>query len=143
MAKARKPSRSAAKSQPRRTAKPATLTSLPAIGTTWNGGIYAGLSLENEKPVALVLLPGDLDDGPWDDAVSWAKKQGGVLPSRIDQLVLLQNLKSEFKPDWYWSGAPDAGDESYAWCQDFTSGTQSNDRKYTKLRARAVRRVAI
>ena len=119
------------------------ILNLPKIGAAWRGGIYAGLSLENERPVGLVLLPGDLDEGPWDDAVSWAGKQGGVLPSRIDQLVLLHSLKSEFKPSWYWSGTPDAGAESYAWYQHFYGGYQLDTRKFTELRARAVRRVAI
>jgi len=119
------------------------ILNLPKIGAAWRGGIYAGLSLENERPVGLVLLPGDLDDAPWEDAVSWAGKQGGVLPSRIDQLVLLHNLKDEFKPNWYWSGTPNAGDESYAWYQYFNTGFQYYHHKDDKLRARAVRRVAI
>ena len=90
-----------------------------------------------------MLLPGELEAGTWDEAGSWAKKQDGVLPSRIDQLVLLNNLKSEFKPEWYWSGTPYAGDESYAWFQNFGYGGQGTTRKLTRLRARAVRRVAI
>jgi hypothetical protein len=123
--------------------KPALANSLPKIGSAWNDGVYAGLSLENEKPVALVLLPGDLDEAPWADAVSWAEKQGGVLPSRIDQLVLFQNLKGKFEAKLYWSGTPYAGDESYAWYQYFGYGYQNCHHKYYKLRARAVRRVAI
>lgn len=138
-----------AKSPAAAPAKPATLStldalnSLPKIGTACHGGIYAGLSLEKNLPVALILLPGDLDDGPWADAASWAEKRGGVLPSRIDLLVLFDNLKSEFKPDWYWSGTPYAGAESYAWYQHFDYGSQDNTHKHDKLRARAVRRVAI
>jgi hypothetical protein len=66
-----------------------------------------------------------------------------VLPSRIDQLVLFQNLKGKFEAKLYWSGTPYAGDESYAWFQGFYYGLQSSYRKGFKLRARAVRRVAI
>ena len=129
----------------------ARLTSLPAIGTAWasfdqtrggHSGIYAGLSLENERPVALVLLQGEIEAN-WKDAIAWADKQDGDLPSRIDQLVLFKNLKSEFKEEAYWSGEPYAGAESYAWYQTFGGGGQTSHHKGTKLRARAVRRVTI
>jgi len=129
----------------------ARLTSLPAIGTAWasfdqtrgaHSGIYAGLSLENERPVALVLLPGEIEAN-WNDAMAWADKQDGNLPSRIDQLVLFKNMKSEFKEAAYWSDTPTAGDESYAWYQTFYYGDQTSIHKTIKLRARAVRRIAI
>lgn len=121
---------------------PAGFANLPAIGTEYHGGVYAGLSLENEHPVALVLLPGD-ESLTWSDALAWAEKQGGALPSRIDQLVLFKNLKSEFQEAWYWSGEQSAGSSDYAWCQDFYDGDQGYDRKVTHCRARAVRRLPI
>ena len=130
---------------------PVSLASLPAIGTAWasfdqtrggHSGIYAGLSIENERPVALVLLQGEIEAN-WKDAIAWADKQDGDLPSRIDQLVLFKNMKSEFKEAAYWSDTPDAGDESSAWYQYFDDGAQSYGHKSTKLRARAVRRIAI
>jgi hypothetical protein len=103
--------------------KPIDLEALPAIGTRWEGGIYAGLSIESNRPVALILLDGD-ESMNWGDAGAWAKDRGGVLPSRIDQLVLFQNLKSEFKEAWYWSGEQCAGYSGYAWGQDFGDGDQ-------------------
>jgi len=116
----------------------------PKIGGPWaTGGIYAGVSLENEHAVVLVLLPGELEAADWKEATAWAGKQGGTLPSRIDQLVLFKNVKSEFQDAWYWSGEPSAGDESSAWFQYFDHGYQSTNRKLTELRARAVRRIAI
>jgi hypothetical protein len=116
---------------------------LPAIGAEFLGGIYAGLSVSEERRVALILLPGDVDDSNWNDATAWAFQQGGALPSRFDHLVLFKNLKSEFKEQAYWSCAPDAGDESDAWYQDFSDGSQFSNLKFNKLRARAVRRIAI
>ena len=123
---------------------PVTLSpeDLPAIGAEWEGGIYAGLSIEDNKPVALVLLPGE-DKLPWDAARAWAGKQGGALPSRFDQLVLFKNLKSHFKEDWYWSGEQFAPVPSCAWGQSFSSGAQSNGHKANGNRARAVRRVLL
>ena len=130
---------------------PVSLASLPAIGTAWasfdqtrggHSGIYAGLSLENERAIALVLLPEEIE-ASWKDAMDWADKQDGELPSRIDQLVLFKNLKSKFREAAYWSCAPYIGAESYAWCQHFDNGDQNDNRKTHKLRARAVRRIAI
>ena len=118
-------------------------TSLPAIGEAYEGGIYAGLTLHNGAPHKLVLLPGEAEDVDWKKALAWATKQGGELPSRIDQLVLLQNLKREFKDAWYWSGESYAGDDAYAWGQGFSYGTQGNLHKDYETRARAVRRLPI
>jgi hypothetical protein len=117
-------------------------TNLPEIGTAWQGGLYAGLSIHENRPVALVVLPGD-EKLTWDAARSWAEKQGGTLPSRIDQLVLFQNLKAQFKEATYWSSAPCAGSASYAWCQYFDYGGQSYYHEDYELRARAVRRLSI
>jgi hypothetical protein len=115
----------------------------PAIGAAYQGGICAGLSLHEGKPVELILLPGEREEITWAAAVKWAEEQGGTLPSRIDQLVLLANLKAEFKEAYYWSGAQTADDERWAWCQSFGYGNQSTNTKGGKLRARAVRRAAI
>jgi hypothetical protein len=114
----------------------------PEIGEAYEGGIYAGLSLHDGLPVELVLLPDD-EELKWVDAVAWGEKQGGSLPSRIDQLVLLQNLKSEFKERAYWSSEQDAGDSAFAWYQSFSYGDQFSYPKDGKLRARAVRRLPI
>lgn len=123
-------------------AAPVRAGTLPAIGSTYGGGIYAGLSVDGEQPVALVLLP-DEESLPWNDAVAWAEKQGGALPSRIDQLVLFKNLKAEFKEAWYWSGEQYAGCSVYAWYQYFGDGYQNNGLKDDECRARAVRRLPI
>ena len=123
---------------------------LPAIGAEFEGGVYAGLSIENERPVALVLLPNQAESVTWQQAKDWAAamaggkgKPGGLLPSRFDQLVLFKNLKHEFKEDWYWSGEELAGNAEYAWGQFFSLGTQHGWHKSLKGRARAVRRVPI
>ena len=117
--------------------------SAPPIGSDLDGGLYAGLTLHDGQPHALVLLPGEHKGIRCQDAVSWAAQQGGTLPSRIDQLVMWQNLKAQLQPEWYWSCEQHAGNESYAWYQHFGYGTQLYYYKYDKLRARAVRRVAI
>jgi hypothetical protein len=123
------------------TSAPRGTDGLPTIGHPLQNGIFAGLSLEDERPVALILLPGDIE-ADWNKAAAWAKEQGGALPSRIDQLVLFKNLKRELKEEAYWSDTPLAGDDADAWYQLF-NGSQGTSLKVSKLRARAVRRIAI
>lgn len=115
----------------------------PAIGAAYEGGVYAGVSIENEQPVALVLLPGEAEEVTWQQAKDWAAASGGGLPSRIDQLVLFKNLKAEFKEAVYWSGEEFAGGAEYAWFQFFSDGYQLSWHKGFRSRARAVRRVPI
>src|SRR6266850_4684980 len=105
-----------------------------SIGEAYQGGIYAGMSLHEGLPVEIVLLPGD-EELKWEDAKAWAEKQGGSLPSRIDQLVLLQNLKSEFKERAYWSSEHYAVGSAYAWYQGFRNGVQYYGHKDSELRA--------
>jgi len=122
------------------TALPATLT----LPTLEKGELYAGLVLEDGAWHHLILLAAP-DHAPlgWNKAMEWAKEQQGDLPTRREQAVLYGNLPGEFKENWYWSSTPYAGDESSAWSQTFTNGSQGSYRKYYELRARAVRRVTI
>ena len=122
------------------TEKPAAIPT--QFGAPFAGGLYAGISIHDNQPVALILLPGD-ESLTWPDAMAWAEKQGGVLPSRIDLLVMLKTVKSEFKPDWYWSGEQHADGSAYAWYQHFGTVYQHYWLKGDKTRARAVRRVPI
>ena len=115
----------------------------PRVGAPWEGGIYAGLTVHENEPMALVLLPGEKEDIGWEKAKAWAAEQGGELPSRVDQLILFKNLKSEFKDAWYWSGEQYAGGSGYAWGQGFGDGGQGGWRKVNGFRARAVRRLPI
>jgi len=45
--------------------------------------------------------------------------------------------------DWYWTSTQYAGNEAYAWCQNFNNGNQNNNHKDNEYRARAVRRLPI
>ena len=45
---------------------------LPAIGAAFSGGIFAGITLHDDKLHALVLLPDDGDDMEWPDALEFA-----------------------------------------------------------------------
>ena len=114
-----------------------------SIGSDVEGGKFAGVTLNDEAPYELVLLPGEAEKVTFEEAVKWAAAQGAVLPSRFDQLVLLKNLKSEFKDAWYWSGEQRTGDAVYAWYQYFGYGYQTCSDVSGRCRARAVRRIPI
>lgn len=118
-------------------------TPAPKIGDVYEGGVYAGLSILGNAPVQLVLLHAEMEPATWDKAVEWASGQGGALPSRIDQLVLLKNVKAQFKPEAYWSGEQHAEGSFGAWGQDFDGGFQDYWPKGGELRARAVRTIAV
>ncbi len=121
----------------------AQAVSLPAIGAAYEGGIFAGPTLHEGQLHALVLLPGEAERMNWADAQAFARNQDGRLPSRIDQIVLFKNLKSEFKDAYYWSGEQFAGNDAYAWGQCFSGGNQCNGLKGSGYRCRAVRSLPI
>lgn len=127
--------------EPAIAAKPRS-NSEPAIGAELDGGLYAGLTLHDGDPHRLVLLPDDIEAN-WADAKAWAEKLGGTLPSRIDALVLFQNLRKEFKAEAYWTNQQHADGPASAWYQFFGWGLQGNGHVDLGLRARAVRRVPL
>jgi hypothetical protein len=109
------------------------------------GERYAGLILGADgKPTHhLVLLPGDAEELEWQQAVEWAEKQGGTLPTRAEQSLLFANLKGEFQGAYYWSGQQHETNSGWAWCQHFGYGHQYDDGKDLEFRFRAVRRLVI
>jgi len=106
------------------------------------GERYAGLVLDAEGHAShhLVLLPGQAESVSWTAAKDWADSAGGELPTRQEQSLLFANLKSEFKPRWYWSAEEYEDDSSYAWIQGFGGGGQVSGIKSFEGHARAVRR---
>lgn len=124
------------------TLPPTTYTVAAVEITLQPGELYAGLVLDATTGAPshhLVLLPGEADDMEWEDARKWAEDQGGELPTRQEQSLLFANLKSEFKPNWYWSG--EKASASSAWSQYFYYGTQGTSTLGNELRVRAVRRI--
>ena len=109
------------------------------------GEHYGGLILgQNGDPdYHLFVLPGEAEKVIWSKAREWAKKVGGELPTRREQSLLLANLKEQFKGVWYWSCEQHAAYSDYAWFQNFSRGSQDGTSVDDKLRARAVRRLAI
>ncbi|WP_332859391.1 hypothetical protein [Janthinobacterium svalbardensis] len=113
-----------------------------AIGSTFAGGMYAGIIRgANGRPDEhLVLLDGDTDV-TWDSACAWAEAKGATLPTRAEQCLLMANLPDQFQERCYWS-SEQAG-PSLAWGQHFLYGSQSTFHRLHEGRARAVRRSPI
>ena len=108
------------------------------------GEIYAGAIIAPDgMGHHFILLQERPKVGTWDAAMEWAKSIGGDLPDRIEQALLHKHLPDQFLKDWYWSSEQHAANSDGAWCQGFDYGNQYTNGKSAKLRARAVRRVAI
>jgi hypothetical protein len=123
---------------------------VPRIGTIWaaHGGIYAGMArgIDGEVDYPLIVGPETPQAMTWQDVMEWAKSldvdghRDFTAPLRCHQSLCFANVPELFKPESYWSCEQCAGNDAYAWVQGFTSGDQGNCHKYTKFRARAVRR---
>ena len=94
------------------------------------GEIYIGaIGNAQGELYHLILLPGDNDDAPWQEQLDWAKSIGGDLPNRIEQAMLFDGFKDQFKEYWYWSNKTCHFDDGYAWFQGFGLGSQDFNRK--------------
>ena len=108
------------------------------------GEIYAGAIINPDGTGNhVILLAGDHEKTTWQDAMDWAKEQGGDLPNRVESALLFNQSKDQFKENWYWTNATHAYYTKWAWYQYFSNGTQDDTLKNNNLRARAVRRVEI
>ena len=103
----------------------------------------AALTDANGELYHLILLPGDNDDATHAAQIEWAQSIGGDLPSRVEQALLWERARDQFKKDWYWSNETHHSDSGWAWSQHFSSGGQRYRYKDFELRARAVRRLPI
>ena len=109
------------------------------------GEHYAGIILgkNGEKDYHLFLLPSEATSVTHKEAIAWAKKAGGDLPTRCEQSLLFANLKEHFQQAWYWSGEKHVSGSASAWIQYFLNGGQGYNVTYDQGRARAVRRLEI
>ncbi len=108
------------------------------------GEHYAGMVLHPDGHLMhhLVLMaanPGKKLE--WQEAMEWAKRIGGELPTRQEQALLYANCKPHLKPEWHWSSETHADDASYAWSCYFGNGYQGHDHKSYDGCAVAVRRI--
>jgi hypothetical protein len=132
---------------PTTTAATASFATLPALGTTFEGGTFCGVTtLRDGSHCAVVLLDAKPDGAlTWQAGMDWARDAGGQLPTRPVAALLYANAKDQFERDWYWTSDElhhDTGNEhhsSSAWRQYFSSGRQLYNGKSYAFRCRAVR----
>jgi len=115
-----------------------------ALGAPLEGGSFQGiLTLPSGTHVAVVLLADKPDEElTWADAKKWAESVGGELPARPAAAMLFANAKDQFEPEWHWTSEAYGG--SYAWIQNFGSGSQYGGRVVgSSYCARAVRMIPL
>ena len=111
---------------------------LPAMGSDLEGGTFAGITTQADGThIAVVLLSAWSEGLTWKKAITWATKQGGVLPTRPIAALLYANLKPKLQPRWHWTNEED--DASCAWDCGFDRGTQLSGLKSYEGCAVAVR----
>ena len=100
------------------------------------GEEYGGLMLDDEGQPShhVVLLPGEADDINYEDALAWASKQGGDLPTPNEQSLLYANLKRLFQDAWYWSSKEHPTNKNCAFVQRFSNGDQYGTRDWQLAR---------
>jgi hypothetical protein len=115
-----------------------TQITLPELAA---GQYNAGLILKEDgtPDYCLIGLPGELKAAPWQQAMDWAKEQGGDLPNRRELNLLRANARKEFKNDCYWSN--ETADYGTAFVQDFYDGNQYGYHRSAERRVRAVSRL--
>lgn len=120
----------------------ASTTALPALGSEFQGGKYAGITTDKQGTVYALILLGDKPTNKlnWTDAMAWAEGlgDGASLPTRVESAVLFANLKGEFEESWHWTN--EELSDSLAFVQYFYGGTQDLYGKNYKFCAGAVRR---
>ncbi len=118
---------------------------LPRIHSTYAGGVVMGVMAgQDGKPNYLLIHVGNSPDRlTFDQALAWSKTTSGEDgPTRRELAMLFANRREgQFGLEWHWSVEPSAGDERYAWVQDFLNGYQGTNHKFFDFRAVAVRRV--
>lgn len=115
-----------------------SLADLPPLNSPLAGGTFAGLITQPDgMHVAVVLLPGQGSGLTRAKAGAWAKKLGGVLPTRPIAALLFANAKALLRPAWHWTS--EANGASYAWLCSFNLGHQYYDHKSFAGSAVAVR----
>ena len=120
------------------------LSTLPALGADFEGGTFAGVTTTKEGThCAVVLLPGKAEDMTWKDAITWAKEQGGELPTRPVAALLFANVQPALSPEWHWTADEYVGNASSAWYCNFDYGYQYLYHKSAEGAAVAVRLIPL
>jgi hypothetical protein len=115
---------------------------LPALGASFEGGIFCGITTGKDGThSAVVLLLDTTGEKSWKDATAWAAEVDGELPTRTVAALLFANAKDQFEEEWHWTS--EEFNASFAWYCNFISGNQGSTRKSYEGCARAVRLIQL
>ena len=105
------------------------ITDLPALGTTLEGGTFAGvITTKDGTHCAVIRLPENGTELTWKKAMNWAAKQGGELPTRPVAALLFANVKATLPSGWHWTSEEEGA--SYAWYCHFYGYQTINHKRY-------------
>jgi hypothetical protein len=112
------------------------------IGARYPEGWLVGVNASNE---AVLLLPGDIEQVDWVEAMEWAHSIGGDLPTRAEAALLRANFPQGFAAGRFWTSETCLTKRSHAaaWYQSFNTGNQAYATQRTLLKARAILHVPL
>ena len=124
------------------TSHPIPFGTLPTLGAPFEGGIFAGvITGKDGTHNAVIRLPENGTSLTWKKALTWAKKQGGELPTRPVAALLFANVKPSLPNGWHWTSEEE--EASFAWFCGFYSGGQGHYHKSFGGSAVAVRLIPL
>lgn len=109
------------------------------LGERYAGAVHDADGLFAYDLVLMLARPSERLS--WQDALNWAEKVGGALPTRREQAFLFANCKEHLEDGVHWSCERHATDASYAWYCYFSSFYQNTYPQNFEGTAVAVRRV--
>ncbi|CAJ0777758.1 hypothetical protein [Ralstonia chuxiongensis] len=112
------------------------------IGARYPEGWLVGVNSSTE---AVILLPGDIEQVTWTDAMEWAREIGGQLPTRAEAALLHANFPQGFARGRFWTSDQCVSKRGHfsAWYQSFSTGNQAYKTQRMLLKARAIRRMPL
>ena len=126
-------------------AQPVTTISLDALDIALHEGEhYAGAVLNEDGTVKhhLVLMAEKPEERlNWKDALAWADRVNGFLPTRQEAALVFANCKQHLEGVYHWTSEVYEPDASCAWICYFGGGHQNGTHKGNAYAARAVRRL--
>lgn len=122
------------------TTAPRSISSLPAIGGSLEGGIFVGLTTTGEgQHVAVVLMPDRQENVSADAAAGWAASLSASLPSCAECELIIKHAPRQLPPLWHWTSDQEGDD--LAWCFHMGYGGHAPNARAMPWAAAAVRRV--
>lgn len=133
-----------------------TAFAFPKIGAAVCGGIFVSIATgKDSNPYALVKLnvtpdkaAEGFDDYPigmlaWHEAIAWARRHGGALPTRAEAELLRANVPALLPSEVWTSEDEGTGDAGKAWVDNFQENEWLECPKEAPAEVVAIKRVPL